>query len=261
MGDRRLVGGSCFSGIGGFERGAEVAGVDVDWEWQIELSSYRRSVLARQCPARVQYDDIRSPHVTQTIGMLRHPDVIVGGFPCKDVSDASRGRQKGMLGEQSGLWSEMLDIIGLLSPAYVVVENVDGAAWKRYLPVVRRDLHRVGYSSLPIRVRANQLGAPYRGSRIFTVASANGKGKPARAEHVQMAELQKPTATCWAASRETAPWHLGVADGVPRGVERVEALGDSISPPCAAFVWSVLRAAIDDDTAAPAQPEEGGRDA
>lgn len=49
-------------------------------------------------------------------------DVICGGFPCQDLSEA--GQRAGIDGERSGLWREFARLIGEVRPAFAVVENV-----------------------------------------------------------------------------------------------------------------------------------------
>ena len=42
------------------------------------------------------------------------------------------------------------------------------------MPELRRQLHGLGYASLPIRVSASEVGAPHRRARSFLVAHADG---------------------------------------------------------------------------------------
>src|SRR5512135_2915443 len=49
-------------------------------------------------------------------------DLICGGFPCQDISNA--GKRAGIGGERSGLWSEYARLVGEIRPSYVIVENV-----------------------------------------------------------------------------------------------------------------------------------------
>lgn len=102
------------------------------------------------------------------------------------------------------------------APTFCVVENVDGAAWRRWVPTVRGDLWRLGYSSLSVRLRAVDLGAPFEGSRIF-VAATNRKGESARAFHAEVAKLPKPAERSrhWRCARSVA---LGLDDGVSGGL-------------------------------------------
>src|SRR5215471_21596164 len=48
-------------------------------------------------------------------------DVVCGGFPCQDVSQANP-RALGLNGERSGLWSEMARIVSEIRPRFVFVE-------------------------------------------------------------------------------------------------------------------------------------------
>jgi site-specific DNA-cytosine methylase len=108
--------GSLFAGIGGFDLGFTRAGFDVSW--QVEIDSWCRKVLAKHFPESERFEDVR------TVGKhnLSRVDVIVGGFPCQDISNA--GLRAGIGGERSGLWGEYARIIGELRPHFVLVENV-----------------------------------------------------------------------------------------------------------------------------------------
>ena len=98
------------------------------------------------------------------------PLVLVGGFPCQDLSIA--GRQSGLAGPKSGLWREFRRAIEMVRPDWIVVENV-AHTWRRWVPDVRTALGEYGYASLPLRVRASDLGAPHQRARIFLVAHAD----------------------------------------------------------------------------------------
>jgi DNA (cytosine-5)-methyltransferase 1 len=161
--------GSLFSGIGGLELGLERAGLGRT-VYQVERDAYARHVLARHWPDVPRFDDVR------TVGAHNLPrvDVICGGFPCQQISAA--GRMEG-LGtpeaptDRSGLWFEMRRIIDEQRPAWVVVENV-AHTWRRYVPLVRRELWELGYATLPLRVRACDVGARHERARILLVAGS-----------------------------------------------------------------------------------------
>lgn len=103
---RRLTHGSLFSGIGGFELGASLAGIDTLWSCEIE--PFQRRVLRSRFPKSELYGDI-----TKTGGLPR-VDIVSGGFPCQDISLAGKG--VGIGGGRSGLWGEMFRIGGRLDP-------------------------------------------------------------------------------------------------------------------------------------------------
>jgi DNA (cytosine-5)-methyltransferase 1 len=110
--------GSLFSGAGGFDIGFDRAGFAL--AWQVEIDPTARDVLARHWPDVERHEDVR------TVGKknLAPVDVVVGGFPCQDVSVAGKG--KGLSGARSGLFYEMARVIRELRPACVVWENVPG---------------------------------------------------------------------------------------------------------------------------------------
>lgn len=85
--------GSLFAGIGGFDLGFEQAGFTT--AWQVEISDVPRAVLADRFPHAKQFTDVRT-----CLPDLWHTDVIIGGFPCQDVSTA--GKRRGLAGFPSG---------------------------------------------------------------------------------------------------------------------------------------------------------------
>lgn len=134
MRDRTMTHGSLFSGIGGFELGAEWAGIPTLWNCEIE--DYQREVLKKNFPNVKQYRDI-----TKTSG-LGHVDIISGGFPCQDISVAGKG--EGITGKRSGLWTEMHRVIREVRPAYVIIENSPALLYRGFERVLC-DLSESGY--------------------------------------------------------------------------------------------------------------------
>jgi DNA (cytosine-5)-methyltransferase 1 len=103
---------------------------------------------------------------------LRRHTIFVGGFPCQDLSIA--GRQSGRKGSRSGLYRDYLTVIAAERPSWVITENV-GHTWRKWVPYLRRSFHRLGYASLPLQMRASDVGAPHERKRIFIIAHADGE--------------------------------------------------------------------------------------
>jgi DNA (cytosine-5)-methyltransferase 1 len=131
--------------------------------WQVEIDPYCRKLLECHFPDAKQYEDVRA------VGKhnLESVDVISGGFPCQDISNA--GKRAGIDGERSGLWSEYARIIRELRPRYVVVENV-AALLGRGMERVLGDLAAIGYDAEWQSIRASDIGAPHRRERIWIVS-------------------------------------------------------------------------------------------
>jgi DNA (cytosine-5)-methyltransferase 1 len=226
--------GSLFSGIGGLELGLERAGFGPVL-WQVEKEPYCRAVLARHWPDAEQFDDVR------TVGKynLRRASIGCGGFPCQDVSQAARGRNDGLDGEQSGLWSEFKRIIDELRFDAVVVENVYSGK-NRWLPTVRRDLHVLGYDSVALEVSAADVGANHLRRRIFVVAYAYVHREPVVTLDGEVARLPSHAGAMWN-GWSSEPQPLRMDDGIPRGMDRVVALGNAVVPQCAELVGRFIK--------------------
>ena len=155
--------GSLFSGIGGLEKGLEDAGLGPVL-WQCEIDPFCRQVLARHWPDAKRYEDVRT--IDETAPRV---DLLCGGFPCQDISNA--GARAGIDGERSGLWAEFARCIRVLRPHVVVIENVSGLLG-RGMGRVLGDLAALGYDAEWSTVRAEYVGAPHRRERVFIVAHA-----------------------------------------------------------------------------------------
>ena len=113
-----LTYGSLYAGNGGIDLGFDRAGLKC--RWQVEIDSHANRVLDRNFPGVWRHRDVRSFPPSHSNEW--EVDVVAGGFPCQDISWAGHG--VGLGGARSGLFVEMLRIVRLLRPAYVLMENV-----------------------------------------------------------------------------------------------------------------------------------------
>ena len=90
-----------FAGIGGVEKGFQLARLESELLCEIDLSA--KSVLRKHFPDIPLHDDIR------TLKSLPEVEVIAGGFPCQDLSQA--GRTAGIKGNNSGLVSHVFRLL------------------------------------------------------------------------------------------------------------------------------------------------------
>lgn len=104
MKQSKLTHGSLFSGIGGFELGAEMTGIDTLWNCEIE--KFQGEILKNKFPHAERFTDI-----TKTTG-LRYVDIISGGFPCQDISVA--GKREGIKGKAPGCGVRCTELYGKL---------------------------------------------------------------------------------------------------------------------------------------------------
>jgi DNA (cytosine-5)-methyltransferase 1 len=225
-----------FSGIGGFSLGLERAGMRTVAFCEIE--PYCRAVLKNHWPNVPCYDDVR----TLTADRLRAdgivPDVICGGFPCQDISEA--GKLGGIEAERSGLWSEYGRVICEFRPNYVIVENVADLLL-RGIERVLGDLASLGYDAWWSCLRACDLGAPHIRDRIWLVAYPKGceAGREAAANcHREFAASRAHQGAqigrCFS-DFGGKDWHpepriCRVDDGIQSNVVQVSAYGNAVVP-------------------------------
>ncbi|MEV4806781.1 DNA (cytosine-5-)-methyltransferase [Nonomuraea sp. NPDC049421] len=154
--------GSLFTGIGALDLAVEaVYGGRVVWQSEVDVDACR--VLSERFPGVPNLGDITAIDWAD----VPEIDVLCGGFPCTDTSQA--GKKEGIGGARSGLWTYMAAAVRALRPRLVVVENVAGLR-HRGLDQVLRDLAEVGFDASWTSLRASDVGAPHARERIFLLA-------------------------------------------------------------------------------------------
>lgn len=166
--------GSLFSGAGGFDLGFDAAGFRCCW--QVEVDQTCRDVLARHWPDVPRFRDVTGfSRIPRRFGhwldRWERPDVIIGGFPCQDLSVA--GQRKGIEGgSRSGLFYQFARIVRGLRPRFVCWENVPGLLSSDrggdLLRVVGK-LAECGYHGGWRTLDARFFGVPQRRRRVFGV--------------------------------------------------------------------------------------------
>lgn len=239
--------GSLFSGIGGLDLGLEQAGMKT--VWQVEFDDWARGKLGENFPHTEKFKDVRE------VGKhnLRAVDLICGGFPCQDISDA--GRRAGISGKRSGLWSEYYRIICELRPRYIIVENV-AALLGRGFGTVLGNLAASGYDATWDVLPAAAFGANHIRERVFLVGyDTNAAGDKQRSigdvwskRAVQSTAFYRGTnkGTWW----ETEPAMDRVVNGFPDRLRIHKGLGNAVCPPVAKWIGERI---IEFDKATPDQ--------
>lgn len=213
-----------FAGIGGFSLGLERTG-GFETVAFCEIDPYCRVVLRKHWPNVRQFEDVRTLTATD-VGPV---DVISGGFPCQDISNA--GKRAGIEGERSGLWSEYARLIGELRPRYVIVENV-AALLGRGLGVIVGGLSGMGYDAEWGVIPASAAGALHDRARLWMVAYPSGYGSVGRGRIWPTAKSNEfeglGTGELWTRREESLP--VGILDGVPSRMDRISSIGNAVVP-------------------------------
>lgn len=224
---------SLFAGIGGFDLGLERTG-GFETVAFCEINEFCRRVLAKNWPRVPCYEDVRTLTGDTLDGVGIGVDVIVGGFPCQDLSTSGTG--DGLDGERSGLWHEFKRLIGELRPSYVVLENspelLDG-----WLGDILSSLASLGYDAEWECIPASAVGAPHFRDRLWLVAYAHGFGPSGQGGlnltlRQEAAPFGEAAPLVVSVQRSTVPFVCGRHDGLPPKLGRsaLEALGNAVVP-------------------------------
>ncbi len=133
-------------------------------------------------------------------------NILTGGFPCQPFSQA--GKTRGTEDDRY-LWPEMLRVIRLTKPNWVIAENVRGLLTMQGGVVFEQvclDLEDSGYEVQPFIIPAVALNAPHRRDRIWFVAHAIGDTadrKKKRGKLSEKADKQKQNGTQYGSSRQS----------------------------------------------------------
>lgn len=187
---------SLCSGVGGIDLSWEMAGGEI--AGQCEIDGFCQQVLAKHWPDVRRVSDIRSVWGDSFNGPI---DLIAGGIPCQPWSVA--GLRRGAA-DQRHLWPEMLRIIDIYQPAFVLIENVSGFIGLA-LDGVLADLDASGYEAGALVLPAAAVGAPHRRERVFIVGHTR---------HTQRAGRDAPqTGSARGAGAGEQPRHESASSG------------------------------------------------
>lgn len=236
----KLTHGSLFSGIGGFELGAEMAGIDTLWNCEIER--FQGEILKNRFPHAERFTDI-----TKTTN-LRYVDIISGGFPCQDISVAGKG--VGISGKRSGLWSEMFRIIREVNPRYVLIENSPMLLVRGFERVLC-GLSSIGYDAEWKCISNSFFGFPHKRLRLYVCAYSDKIRRnkiqdetPIFNQENKWFQIQRrefSRISCQSFWSKDYPEFLRMDNGISDNVHRLEALGNAINPIIARYLFECIK--------------------
>ena len=227
----RMVVGGVFSGIGGMELGFRSAGFSSRFLCEIDPDA--RTGLEEQFGGVRLHGDIRK------FTKLPRLDVLVGGFPCQDLSAV--GTRLGLSGTHSSLVNRMFDLVESASrrPEWIVLENVPfmlQLSRGRAIEIITKQLEDLGYCWAYRVVNSQAFGLPQRRRRVFIVAS---RGKVAPEGVLFVDDATPPPETRAKRIARGFYWTEGNT-GVGWAIDAIPTLkgGSSLSIPSPPAIWT-----------------------
>ncbi len=205
---------SLFSGCGGmdlgFRGGFNFLGTDYerhpfDIKWANEINASACRTYIENIGSHIHQGD-----VWRFIeDMPDTADVMIGGFPCQDIS--VNGKGTGVSGSRSGLYLAMVEAVRRVRPKVFVAENVKGLLMRHHeksLEKVINEFRALGYNvPRPILYNSADYGVPQTRERVFLVGYLPN-----------VAEFVPPTATHEPQNHVTARAALSDLAGMPEDV-------------------------------------------
>jgi DNA (cytosine-5)-methyltransferase 1 len=168
---------SLFAGVGGFDLALERNGAEI--VASVEIDKHARKILTKQFPNSTILEDVKSVTGQQLFDLGFNSDgIIVGGFPCQDLSVA--GKRRGLAGERSGLFFEVVRLLEETKAKWFILENVPGLLSSnngRDLGIVIGALAELGYGVAYRILDAQYFGVPQRRRRVFIVGCFGDDGQ------------------------------------------------------------------------------------
>ena len=116
---------------------------------------------------------------------IRTADLIAGGVPCQPFSRAGQSKLRSLVDQgqrsgddsRAGMWRSFVDVVEVMRPKAVLLENVpDLAAWDEGAVLVGfcESLRELGYHPQATILNAYEHGVPQHRTRLFIVALRPG---------------------------------------------------------------------------------------
>ena len=166
---------SLFSGIGGWEKGIELAGLTRTFRVTqfVEKAEYPRRILAKNFPGIPIWDDVRTLNAE-----LGDFDIIVASPPCQPFSAA--GKQKGA-SDNRDMFPEVFRLLRQIRPKWALIENVPGLLnidAGRYFRGILREFAALGFDAEWQIISCAEVGGVHKRDRLWIIAYATDTGSP-----------------------------------------------------------------------------------
>ena len=170
-----------FCGIGGLTVGFELAGIQAlggidNWEEAKQTFEHNLS------PLRCLLSDLTRTTVSEIEDFFQIPakeiDIIAGGPPCQGFSTVGK---RDSTDPRNSLWHHFRNLVAVIRPAYVVIENVEGmlvTEGGKVRDSVIASFAEIGYQMVSCLLIAADYGVPQQRKRAFFFGWLDGLCPP-----------------------------------------------------------------------------------
>lgn len=155
---------SLFAGIGGFELGFKLAGIETTMA--CEIDEIAKHVLKSNMPyVRIETD------ICELVELPENTNILCAGFPCQDISTI--GAKTCLDGERSSLVREVFRLLQNRKIEWVIFENVPNMLHLKKgeaIKTIVEELEKLGYK-WAYRTLDSFAFVPQKRRRVFVVAS------------------------------------------------------------------------------------------
>ena len=154
-----------FAGCGGLSLGFQNTGFDMAGAfeyWELAADCYEKNFNHR-----VFREDLTNVESAVSIIKTLQPDIIIGGPPCQDFSQAGNRIED----KRASLTESFACIIEQIRPNWFVMENVDRVQKSESYSSARSILKNAGYGLTEILLDASYCGVPQKRKRFFCIGS------------------------------------------------------------------------------------------
>jgi DNA (cytosine-5)-methyltransferase 1 len=170
-----MIGIDLFAGAGGMSHGARLAGIEI--REAVEIDGHASATYeANHSGVSLYRGDIKAYNPPE-LHARGESTIVFGGPPCQGFSTSNQ-RTRTQANPSNWLFRELLRVVEIVLPTWVVVENVIGilqTSGGAFVAEMRDGLEKLGYTVSQAVLDASRVGVPQRRSRLFMLGSRVGQ--------------------------------------------------------------------------------------
>ncbi len=161
-----------FTGYGGAHYGLKRTNANFEIIGISEMQKFAIELYHKNFPSITNFGDISKININK----LPDFDLFTGGFPCQPFSNAGLGM--GELDIRGTLFYDIIRIVKVKQPEFILLENVKGLLSKKHkntIGKIKKELENIGYKIYIKLLNTKDYGIPQNRERVWIFATLNNK--------------------------------------------------------------------------------------